>query len=179
MDANAPLIDDTDANVPVDSDEEKDAYMAGLARWRPQPLAQHVFVSCRSKYNRIRVKEALAQALAGQRGSNMFAVRPPEASGTVTATQSAVGAGSNVEGADVNSTPVDLGTGAGNALFNGITQEGGNTGVGQLERRPSAIQQALGPSAGADAAAGGTSSSRNGASTDGPVRKASVAATAA
>ncbi|CAO1603508.1 SAGA complex subunit Sgf73 [Xanthoria calcicola] len=179
MDANAPLIDDTDANVPVDSDEEKDAYMAGLARWRPQPLAQHVFVGCRSKYNRIRVKEALAQALAGQRGSNMFAVRPPEASGTVTATQSAAGAGSNVEGADASSTPVDLGTGPGNALFNGTNQEGGNSGIGQLERRPSAVQQGLGANAGADAAVGGNGSSRNGATTDGPVRKATVAATAA
>ncbi|KAL8674441.1 MAG: hypothetical protein Q9168_001174 [Polycauliona sp. 1 TL-2023] len=180
MDANAPLVDDTDANVPVDSDEEKDAYMAGLARWRPQPLAQHVFVGCRSKYNRIRVKEALAQALAGQRGSNMFAVRPLEAasSGTATTTQNAMGAGGpNVEGADVNSTLVDLGTGAGNALSNGNThQEGGNGGSGQLERRPSANQQALGTSGGADMVMGGTGSR---APADGPVRKASVAATAA
>ncbi|KAL8855066.1 MAG: hypothetical protein Q9221_000263 [Calogaya cf. arnoldii] len=179
MDANAPLVDDTDANVPVDSDEEKDAYMAGLARWRPQPLAQHVFVGCRSKYNRIRVKEALAQALAGQRGSNMFAVRPPEASGTATASQSAPGAGSNAEGADINSTPVDFGTGPDNVLPNGVIQGGGNAGAGHLERRPSAIQQALGASTGADAAAGGTGNSRNGASTDGPARKASVAAPAA
>ncbi|KAL8999077.1 MAG: hypothetical protein Q9169_001965 [Polycauliona sp. 2 TL-2023] len=161
MDANAPLVDDTDANVPVDSDEEKDAVMAGLARWRPQPLAQHVFVGCRSKYNRIRVKEALAQALAGQRGSNMFAVRPLETSGA------AAGAGSHPEGADVNSTLVEMGTGAGNALSNGITPEGGKGGVGQLERRPSAIQLASGVVTGADVATGGRTS------TDGPVRKAS------
>ncbi|KAL8900528.1 MAG: hypothetical protein Q9192_001018 [Flavoplaca navasiana] len=172
MDANAPLIDDTDANVPVDSDEEKDAYMAGLARWRPQPLAQHVSVGCRPKYNRIRIKEALGQALAGQSGSNMFAVRPPEA------TQSAAGAGLHVESADSNSTPVDLGNGAGNVLFNTIAQEGGNAGITQLERRSSAIQQALGASAGVDAAAGAVPSSRNGASTDGTARKASIAATA-
>ncbi|KAL8881378.1 MAG: hypothetical protein Q9198_001411 [Flavoplaca austrocitrina] len=173
MDANAPLIDDTDANVPVDSDEEKDAYMAGLARWRPQPLAQHVSVGCRPKYNRIRIKEALGQALAGQSGSNMFAVRPPEA------TQSAAGASLHVEITDSNSTPVDLGNGAGNVLFNTIAQEGGNAGITQLERRSSAMQQALGASAGADAAAGAVlPSSRNGASTDGPARKASIAATA-
>ncbi|KAL8731454.1 MAG: hypothetical protein Q9166_003429 [cf. Caloplaca sp. 2 TL-2023] len=139
MDANAPLADDTDANVPVDSDEEKDAVMAGLARWRPQPLAQHVFVSRRSKYDRIRVKEALAQALAGQRGSNIFAVRPPEPTATAPSQTVAAVAGSNPETMDTNPTPMDLSMAPGNALFTGASRsdEGGNIGVEGLERLPS------------------------------------------
>ncbi|KAL8802054.1 MAG: hypothetical protein Q9182_004067 [Xanthomendoza sp. 2 TL-2023] len=174
MDANAPLVDDTDANLPVDSDEEKEAVMAGLARWRPQPLAQHVFVGRRTKYNRIRVKEALAQALAGQRGSNMFAVRPPD----VAPCQIAARTGSNTEAAEISSTPVDLSIGAGNAVPTGATQneEGGVAGTGVLEHRPSLIQQAVGGNA--NPTAGGSSSSGTAIPLSGQARKASVAAAA-
>ncbi|KAL8701866.1 MAG: hypothetical protein Q9224_000302 [Gallowayella concinna] len=174
MDANAPLVDDTDANVPVDSDEEKDAFMAGLARWRPQPLAQHVFVGRRTKYNRIRVKEALAQALAGQRGSNMFAVRPPD----VASSQTAARTGSNTEAADFSAMPLDLSTGAGNAVPTGATQseDGATAGTGALDHRPSLIQQALGGDA--NTAAGGSSSSGAAVPLGGQARKASVAAAA-
>ncbi|KAL8678511.1 MAG: hypothetical protein Q9186_005147 [Xanthomendoza sp. 1 TL-2023] len=176
MDANAPLVDDTDANVPVDSDEEKDAFMAGLARWRPQPLAQHVFVGRRTKYNRIRVKEALAQALAGQRGSNMFAVRPPD----VASSQTAARTGSNTEAADFSAMPLDLSTGAGNAVPTGATQseDGATAGTGALDHRPSLIQQALGGDANNNTAAGGSSSSGAAVPLGGQARKASVAAAA-
>jgi SAGA-associated factor 73 len=48
--------------------------MAGLARARPQPLVTpRVFTSTRTKYSRIRMKEALSNALGGNRGSGLFA----------------------------------------------------------------------------------------------------------
>lgn len=66
MDANAPLIDDLDTNGPVDSDEEKDAVMAAVARSCPRPLEQHVFVPVHRKYQLVRMKEMLGNALGGR-----------------------------------------------------------------------------------------------------------------
>lgn len=69
MDANAPLLDDVaDAQGPVDSDEEKDLVMAAIARSRPRPMDQHIFVPLRRRYNYLRVKEMLSTALGGGRG---------------------------------------------------------------------------------------------------------------
>ena len=42
--------------------------MAAIARSRPRPLDQHVFVPLRRKYNYLRVKEMLSTALGGGRG---------------------------------------------------------------------------------------------------------------
>ncbi|KAL8763364.1 MAG: hypothetical protein Q9184_000835 [Pyrenodesmia sp. 2 TL-2023] len=156
MDANAPLVDDTDAHAPVDSDEEKDAVMAGLARWRPQPMAQHVHVSLRRKHQRIRVKEALAQAMAGNRGGNLFATHPPEAqtaSGTsqMAIAPAAVGINGTVaEGGNAVASPVGTEAGVGSQSGDG----GGRGGNGGSERRSSLIQQALGGNG--NAAASGT-----------------------
>ncbi|KAL9098302.1 MAG: hypothetical protein Q9187_009683, partial [Circinaria calcarea] len=44
IDANAPLLDETEPGGPIDSDEEKDAVMAAVARSWPRPVAQHVFL---------------------------------------------------------------------------------------------------------------------------------------
>lgn len=66
MDANAPLIDDLDTNGPVDSDEEKDAVMTAIARSCPRPLEQHVFVPVHRKYQLVRMKEMLGNALGGR-----------------------------------------------------------------------------------------------------------------
>lgn len=66
MDANAPLPEDIDNAGPVDSDEEKDAVMAAVARSRPQPLEQHIFVPTRRKYPLVRMKEMLGNALGGR-----------------------------------------------------------------------------------------------------------------
>lgn len=66
MDANAPLIDDLDTNGPVDSDEEKDAVMTAVARSCPRPLEQHVFVPVHHKYQLVRMKEMLGNALGGR-----------------------------------------------------------------------------------------------------------------
>lgn len=68
IDANAPVQDDADGNGPIDSDEEKDAVMAGLARSLPQPLVTHTLVPMRRKYHLTRVKEMLSQAFPGTRG---------------------------------------------------------------------------------------------------------------
>ncbi|EFW15568.1 hypothetical protein D8B26_002330 [Coccidioides posadasii str. Silveira] len=63
IDANAPVHDDLDGNGPIDSDEEKDAVMAGLARSRPQPLVTHPLIPTRKKYHLVRMKEMLSQVL--------------------------------------------------------------------------------------------------------------------
>ncbi|CAF9904312.1 MAG: Mitochondrial beta-keto-acyl synthase [Alectoria fallacina] len=68
LEAKAPLLDDGPPEGPVDSDEEKDAVMAAIARVRPTPLDQHVFVPTARKYKHIRMKEMLGNAL-GSRGS--------------------------------------------------------------------------------------------------------------
>ena len=68
LEAKAPLLDDGPPEGPVDSDEEKDAVMAAIARQRPVPLEQHVFVPTAKKYKHVRMKEMLGNAL-GSRGS--------------------------------------------------------------------------------------------------------------
>ncbi|KAI9801100.1 MAG: Mitochondrial beta-keto-acyl synthase [Piccolia ochrophora] len=73
IDANAPLQDDFDHNAgPIDSDEEKDTIMAAIARSRPQPLEQRILVPTRRKYQYIRMKEMLSNALGGSRGAGLF-----------------------------------------------------------------------------------------------------------
>ncbi|RAL07601.1 uncharacterized protein BO97DRAFT_438311 [Aspergillus homomorphus CBS 101889] len=72
IDANAPLQDDQDNNGPVDSDEEKDAVMAAIARSQPQPLVTHTLISTKKKYQYVRIKEMLSHALGGSRGGGLF-----------------------------------------------------------------------------------------------------------
>lgn len=72
IDANAPLQDDLDNNGPVDSDEEKDAVMAGITRSTPIPLATHTLMSTKQKYKYVRIKEMLSHALGGSRGGGLF-----------------------------------------------------------------------------------------------------------
>ncbi|KAH0561955.1 hypothetical protein GP486_003340 [Trichoglossum hirsutum] len=73
IDANAPLQDDLDTNAgPVDSDEEKESIMAAIARSRPQPLEQRILVPTRRKYQYVRMKEMLSNALGGTRGGGFF-----------------------------------------------------------------------------------------------------------
>ena len=79
IDANAPLQDeDLDAtlNGPVDSDEERDSVMTAIARSlaRPQPLYVEPDMPLRRKYQLVRMKEMLRNAINGNRSGNMFAV---------------------------------------------------------------------------------------------------------
>ena len=101
LDASAPLLEDlADASGPIDSDEEKDAVMAAVARSRPRPAAQHVVVPLRKKYAYIRMKEMLSQALGG-RGANIFGGMPAGsvsgASGGVAQAQGEGGASTETE----------------------------------------------------------------------------------
>ena len=64
----APLLEDEGDRGPVDSDEEKDTVMAAISRSRPRPLEQHTFIATTRKYQHIRMKEALSNAL-GARGA--------------------------------------------------------------------------------------------------------------
>ncbi|KAF2100750.1 SCA7-domain-containing protein [Rhizodiscina lignyota] len=79
IDANAPLADDFDTHGPVDSDEERDTIMAAITRARPQPLVTKAFISTRSKYQYVRLKEMLHNALGGSRGAGLFATSPSQA----------------------------------------------------------------------------------------------------
>ncbi|KAG2414248.1 hypothetical protein HFD88_003439 [Aspergillus terreus] len=72
IDANAPLQDDLENNGPVDSDEEKDAVMAAIARSHPRPLVTHTLISTKKMYQYVRIKEMLSHALGGARGGGLF-----------------------------------------------------------------------------------------------------------
>lgn len=79
IDANAPLADDFDNHGPIDSDEEKDAIMAAVARSRPAALVSRPLVSMQSKYRNIRIKEMLQSAMGGSRGAGLFSTGLPPA----------------------------------------------------------------------------------------------------
>ncbi len=84
MDANAPLQDDFEPQGTVDSDEERDAVMAGINRYYRQdlftggrtmgaPLEEWPGVPVRRRYNYIRLKGALSQAISGGvHGAKLF-----------------------------------------------------------------------------------------------------------
>jgi hypothetical protein len=79
IDANAPIPEeDLDAALtgPIDSDEERDAVMTAISRSfsRPQPLVNTTLFPTRRKYQLIRMKEMLSNAMNGPRGGSMFAV---------------------------------------------------------------------------------------------------------
>ncbi|ORY10468.1 SCA7, zinc-binding domain-domain-containing protein [Clohesyomyces aquaticus] len=76
IDANAPLPEDLEPSGAVDSDEEKEAIMAALARHRPRPLATFTPVSQRSKYQYIRMKDMLRSALGAPPGGTIFSNMP-------------------------------------------------------------------------------------------------------
>ncbi|KAF2836714.1 SCA7-domain-containing protein [Patellaria atrata CBS 101060] len=78
IDANAPLADDFATSGPVDSEEEKELVMAAISRARPQPLATRSYISTRSRYQYIRMKDMLHNALGGSRGAGLFATGPQE-----------------------------------------------------------------------------------------------------
>lgn len=80
IDANAPALldDDLDGALsgPVDSDEEKDAVMTAISRSlsRPQPLITRTLFPTRRKYQLVRLKESLSNALSGNRSGGLFSV---------------------------------------------------------------------------------------------------------
>lgn len=79
IDANAPaLFDDDLDNIagPVDSDEERDAIMMSISRniARPQPLITRTLYPTKRKYQLVRMKEMLSNALNGNRNGGLFNV---------------------------------------------------------------------------------------------------------
>ena len=124
LSAAAPLPDDEPPSGPVDSDEEKDAVMAAIARSRPMPLEQHVFVPTTRKYNQIRVKEMLGNALG---------VRSAGGSGGLFGSSAAGGGGvrDSVLAEGIVQSPVVTGT---------TESSGGEAHA----RKPSLAQQAQG-----------------------------------
>lgn len=70
--------DELAQNGPVDSDEEKELVMAALARSRPQPLYQAYRVPLKQKYQMVRMKEMLGNALGGRNGGGLFRTAPKE-----------------------------------------------------------------------------------------------------
>lgn len=96
MDANAPLPDDyLDPSGPIDSDEEKESVMAAVARSRPRPLEQHVFVPVKRKYMYVRMKEMLGNALGGSRGGGGLFANANAREGTAEERRASAGEGSS------------------------------------------------------------------------------------
>ncbi|KAA6414065.1 MAG: SAGA complex component (Sgf73) [Lasallia pustulata] len=175
IDANAPLADDFDALGPVDSDEEKDAIMAAMARSRAFPLEQHVFVPTRRKYQYVRMKEMLANALGGSRGGGLFATGEVVVGGGrgAVAEGGVMGGGQGVgPGAGGNGGGAGAGGGAGTA--------GGTAGGGEGEgRRNSHVLQNPGLGPGRQQGGMGQPGQGQGqAQGQGQVRKASISSSA-
>ncbi|EXJ90910.1 hypothetical protein A1O1_04016 [Capronia coronata CBS 617.96] len=89
IDANAPAFLDEDLDPtlagPVDSDEERDTIMTAISRSlaRPQPLITRTLVPTKRKYQLVRMKEMLSNALSGNRSGGLFSVPPESVRNTV------------------------------------------------------------------------------------------------
>ena len=128
LEAKAPLLDDGPPEGPVDSDEEKDAVMAGMARIRPMPLDHHVFVPTTRKYKHIRMKEMLGNALGsrGQGGGGLF------------------GSGNREPSASEGAMPGSM-VGTGGESMNGEGPSRKQSLAQQVQGRPAAGSTAVGP----------------------------------
>jgi SAGA-associated factor 73 len=139
IDANAPLPEDLEPSGAVDSDEEKEAIMAALARHRPRPLATFTPVSQRSKYQYIRMKDMLRSALGappGGGGGSMYSAVTPSDSMS-TGRSMAMG----MMGAPGSATEQNFPGSAGVMGFGAPLSAGldGPGGMGSGSRRPSSI----------------------------------------
>ena len=69
-----PLLpeDEVAGTGPIDSDEEKDLVLAAVARSRPAPIYQPQIVPLKKKYQLVRLKEMLGNALGGGSGGGLF-----------------------------------------------------------------------------------------------------------
>jgi hypothetical protein len=90
------LDDDLDPALtgPVDSDEERDSVMTAISRSlsRPQPLITRTLFPTKRKYQLVRMKEMLSNAMSGNRSGGLFSVptesarngNPPAADNTLS-----------------------------------------------------------------------------------------------
>ncbi|KAI9750261.1 MAG: hypothetical protein M4579_006540 [Chaenotheca gracillima] len=135
IDANAPLQDEFEnGGGPIDSDEEKDAIMAAVARSRPQPLERRVLIPTLTKYRYLRMKELVSSALVDNRGGGLFS--PGERVGSSTGYLGSTGVGggdamsanTGMFASPVSSTPL---------------VEGAAGALDGQSRRPSLMAQAM------------------------------------
>jgi len=91
IDANAPALLDEELDPtltgPVDSDEERDLIMTAISRSlsRPQPLVTRTMFPTKRKYQLVRMKEMLSNALGGNRSGGLFSVPADSARSAVPA----------------------------------------------------------------------------------------------
>jgi len=91
IDANAPALLDEDLDPalagPVDSDEERDLIMTAISRSlsRPQPLVTRTIFPTKRKYQLVRMKEMLSNALGGNRSGGLFSVPADSARSAIPA----------------------------------------------------------------------------------------------
>ncbi|KAF2714738.1 SCA7-domain-containing protein [Pleomassaria siparia CBS 279.74] len=148
IDANAPLPEDLEPSGAVDSDEEKEAIMAALARHRPRPMVTFTPVSQKSKYQYIRMKDMLRSALGTPHGGSMFSSLTPNGENMGTSRGLALG----VMGAPSSATTENFPQSAGG--MNGFPPplsaglDGPSGGMGSGSRRQSSISMAGASSAG-------------------------------
>lgn len=74
--------------------------MAAIARSCPQPLEKNIMVPTQRKYQYVRMKEMLSNALAGSRGRGLFAVGDAGVRGSVSATETETAGGELTEYGD-------------------------------------------------------------------------------
>ena len=129
----------------MDSDEERDNVMTALRRSLaiPQPLAQEVLFPQKRKYQLVRMKEILGNAMVGNRaGVGLFSVIMDNGARPSTF---AVPASNGTDGAPNGTTDVNptRGTGTGASAVNGIPNETPSTpvtaGQGNPARKPSGV----------------------------------------
>ena len=139
IDANAPLLLDDDLdptlNGPVDSDEERDAVMAAISRGlaRPQPLATHTLFPTRRKYQLVRMKEMLSNAINGNRSGGLFTVATEQTAVGSTYPRSAFNEGFAMPSAITPSSAIAGFDVAGDAQRRGSIQAGSKA----ASRKPS------------------------------------------
>ncbi|KAF2201727.1 SCA7-domain-containing protein [Delitschia confertaspora ATCC 74209] len=139
MDQNAPLPDDLEPQGSIDSDEEKEAVMNALVRYRPRPLATFTPIRQQNKYQYFRMKDMLRGALGVPAGGSIFSNPPQNSENMGTARGLAL----NMMGAPGSATNESFGQFV-PPLSAGL--DGGVTGQAPNSRRQSSISGLGGPS---------------------------------
>lgn len=159
MDANAPLPDELDIAGPVDSDEEKDTVTAAIARSRPRPCDQHIFVNTRQKYQYVRMKEMLGTALGG-RGApgGLFATAPAATPGPGPGPGSTSSSGNVVAVAVAGAVTTASAVARANIDAANAAATAAAAGEGGERRQPAVQASGAGPSKGGASSGAGNSS---------------------
>lgn len=69
--------DDMSPSGPVDSEEERDLVLAAIHRAKPQPLYQARMFPLKRKYDYVRLKEMMGNALGARGGGGLFGLATP------------------------------------------------------------------------------------------------------